>query len=85
MIRIYLIQLVIFVLPVVSLLIGGIGFFVFKNTYITPVIVAVVASISVFTLFNSSFWIWVISYTFLSFLSGVVVKLFYSKKQAAYT
>ncbi|MGB8001410.1 MAG: DUF2651 family protein, partial [Anaerobacillus sp.] len=67
------------------LLIGGLGFFVFKNTYITPVIVAVVASISVFTLFNSTFWIWVISYTLLSFFAGVVVKLFYSKKQATHT
>ncbi len=85
MIRIYLIQYVIFVLPVVSLLIGGIGFIVFKNTYTTPAIVAIVASISVFTLYNSTFWIWVISYTLLSFLSGVVVNLFYSKKQATHT
>lgn len=85
MIYIYLIQLVIFVLPVVSLILGGIGYFIFKNIYIMPVIVAIAAIISTFIVFNSSFWIWVVIYTLLSLLSGFVVKLLSSKQQAKHS
>ncbi|UOR12858.1 DUF2651 family protein [Halobacillus amylolyticus] len=79
--NIYLVQLVIFVLPVVSLILGAVGYFIFKNIYITPVIVAIAAIISTFVVFNSSFWIWVVIYTMLSLVSGFIVKLLSSKRR----
>ena len=59
---IYLVQIVLFVLPAVAFLLGGLGYFIFKNLYIGPLFVLITASISVYTVFNSSFWIWVVIY-----------------------
>ncbi|WP_431522106.1 DUF2651 family protein [Guptibacillus hwajinpoensis] len=78
-------QIVLFLLPAVALLLGGLGYFIFKNLYVAPLIVIITASISVYTVFNSSFWIWVVIYTLVSFLAGLFVKLLSSKRQTSNT
>ena len=78
-------QVVLFLLPAVALLLGGLGYFIFKNLYVAPLIVLIAASISVYTVFNSSFWIWVVIYTLASLLAGLFVKLFFSKRKISNT
>ncbi|WP_414672268.1 DUF2651 family protein [Lentibacillus sp.] len=73
---------IIFVLPLISLIIGGFGYYIFKNIYLAPVIVATVSVIGTFTVFNTSFWFWATLYTLLSFLSGLIVKFVISKKSS---
>ncbi|WP_428845874.1 DUF2651 family protein [Guptibacillus hwajinpoensis] len=84
-IYIYLVNIVLFVLPTVAVLLGGLGYFIFKNLYIVPLFVLIAASISVYTVFNSSFWIWVVIYTLASLLAGLFVKLFFSKRKISNT
>ncbi|QKY69381.1 DUF2651 family protein [Lentibacillus sp. CBA3610] len=71
---------IIFVFPAVSLIMGALGYYIFKNIYITPIIIAMVTVIAIFTVFNYTFWFWAALYTLLSFLSGLIVKLLFSKK-----
>ncbi|TKD71492.1 DUF2651 family protein [Pseudalkalibacillus hwajinpoensis] len=85
MIYIYLVQVVLFLLPAVSLLLVGLGYFIFKNLYIGPLFVLITASISVYTVFNSSFWIWVVIYTLTSLLAGLFIKLLFSKRKISNT
>ncbi len=84
-IYIYLVNIVLFVLPAVAVLLGGLGYFIFKNLYIVPLFVLIAASISVYTVFNSSFWIWVVIYTLASLLAGLFVKLLFSKRKISNT
>ncbi|ALX47497.1 DUF2651 domain-containing protein [Lentibacillus cibarius] len=74
------ILVVFFVLPIVSLVLGAIGYFVFKNIYITPGIIAIATIVATFTVFNSSFWFWSVLYTMLSLISGVITKLLTDQK-----
>ncbi|WP_373893213.1 DUF2651 family protein [Virgibacillus sp. CBA3643] len=71
-----------FVFPVASLVLGVIGYYVFKNIYVMPILIAIISVISVFTVFNSSFWFWAALYTLLSLLSGLFVKLLASNKKS---
>ncbi|TFJ90678.1 DUF2651 family protein [Lentibacillus salicampi] len=71
---------IIFVFPAVSLIMGALGYYIFKNIYITPIIIAIIGVIAIFTVFNSTFWFWAVLYTLLSFLSGLIGKLLSSKK-----
>ncbi|WP_176446278.1 DUF2651 family protein [Lentibacillus sp. CBA3610] len=72
---------IIFVFPIVSLILGVLGYYIFKNIYLTPIIIAIIAVIATFTVYNTSFWFWAVLYTLLSFLSGFLVKSLSSKKQ----
>ena len=82
---IYLVQIVLFVLPAVAFLLGGLGYFIFKNLYIGPLFVLITASISVYTVFNSSFWIWVVIYTLASLLAGLFVTQLFSRRKMTNT
>lgn len=71
---------ILFVFPVISLVLGGLGYSIFKNIYLMPLIIAIIAFTATFTVFNPSFWFWAVLYTSLSLLSGLFVKaLFYPK------
>ncbi|SFE07752.1 Protein of unknown function [Lentibacillus persicus] len=65
------ILVVFFILPIISLVLGAIGYFVFKNIYITPGIIAIATIVATFTVFNS-FWFWSVLYTLLSLISGAI-------------
>lgn len=71
---------IVFVFPLISLVMGILGFYIFKNLYITPLIIFVLGVIASFTVYNTSFWFWAILYTFISFLSGLIIKVFSSKR-----
>jgi len=75
-----LIPLIIFVFPVISIVIGVLGYYLLTNIYITPILVAMISIIAMFTVFNTSFWFWTTLYTLLAFLSGLIIKLLSSKK-----
>ncbi|MBW3112254.1 YbeF family protein [Bacillus sp. MCCB 382] len=66
--------------PVLSLLIGIVGYFLFKNIFVPPLIVFLGSLFATYTVFNDSFLIWVFVYTSLAFLSGSVVKIFKKRK-----
>ncbi|RCW73090.1 uncharacterized protein DUF2651 [Saliterribacillus persicus] len=71
---------IIFVFPMISILIGILGYYIFKNIYIAPILVAIVSVIATFTVFNTSFWFWATLYTLLSLMSALIVKLFTAKR-----
>ncbi|WP_044022218.1 DUF2651 family protein [Bacillus sp. SG-1] len=76
-----LIELVLFVFPLLSIVLGILGYYIFRNIFIVPLLVFIASVIATYTIFNSSFWGWVFVYTLLSFGSGFVVKFFNSKKE----
>ncbi|WP_054712048.1 DUF2651 family protein [Bacillus sp. JCM 19041] len=63
--------------PILSIVLGIVGYLFFKNIYIVPAIVAAITVLLVFTIFNSSFLLWVVIYTLLTFVSGFLVSLKY--------
>lgn len=75
-----LIPLIIFVFPVISIVIGVLGYYLLTNIYTAPILVAIISVIAMFTVFNTSFWFWATLYTLLAFLTGLIIKLLSSKK-----
>ncbi|MGI8314758.1 DUF2651 family protein [Halobacillus mangrovi] len=69
------IQLVLFVFPAASIVLGFLGFFVFKNVWMMPLLVALVSITLMFTVFNTTFFMWVWIYTILTFSSGLAAKV----------
>ncbi|WP_142323635.1 DUF2651 family protein [Bacillus sp. AFS015802] len=66
--------------PVLSLLVGILGYYLLKNIFVPPLIVFLATLFATFTVFNDSFLIWVFVYTFLVFLSSSAVKIFQERK-----
>ncbi|MYL35656.1 DUF2651 domain-containing protein [Pontibacillus yanchengensis] len=75
-----LFELVVFVFPLLTIGLGIFGYFILKKTYKVPLLVFIVSVVATYTIFNPSFWGWVVVYTLLSFGSGLVVKFIISKK-----
>lgn len=68
--------------PLLSIIAGLIGYFLFKNIMISPLLVFLSTIVATYTVFNDSFLIWVFVYTSFAFLSGLIVKIYTEKKQA---
>ncbi|WP_442961185.1 DUF2651 family protein [Pseudogracilibacillus sp. SO30301A] len=64
-----------FAFPVASILIGIIGYLIFKNIYLAPILVAIISVTANLTILHSLLWFWLILYTLLSLLAGLCVKL----------
>ncbi len=71
--------MVLFLFPFLSFVFGIIGQLLFKKTYIVVVITFIVWLIATFTIFNSSFLIWVFIYSALTLIGSVIVSV--NKKQ----
>ncbi|WP_442962128.1 DUF2651 family protein [Pseudogracilibacillus sp. SE30717A] len=71
-----------FAFPVVSILIGIIGYFIFKNIYLAPILVATISVIANLTILHSLLWFWLILYTLLALLAGLCVKLLFALKSS---
>lgn len=71
--------MVLFLFPFLSFVFGIIGQLLFKKTYIVVVITFIVWLIATFTIFNSSFLIWVFIYSALTLIGSVIVSI--NKKQ----
>lgn len=65
--------------PLVAIMVGIVGYVTFKSIFIAPAIVAVITLILSFTVFNTSFLIWVVIYTLLAFISGFLIS--YNKRK----
>jgi hypothetical protein len=63
--------------PILSVFLGGVGYFFFKNIYISSLIIFTVSAVSTYTLIYDSFWIWVLIYTLLSLGGGICGKILY--------
>ncbi len=68
--------------PVISIIVGMVGYFLFKNIFVSPLVVFLATLVATFTVFNDSFLVWVLVYTCLAFLAGFAVKISKEKKGA---
>ncbi|KPB06239.1 DUF2651 family protein [Bacillus sp. CHD6a] len=66
--------LVLFIFPAAVIVASIIGILLFKKWFIVPALTLVVFAILMFTLFNESFFIWVVVYTILSVIISLIVK-----------
>jgi Protein of unknown function (DUF2651) len=68
--------------PILSIIAGILGYFFFRNLFVSPIFVFLSALVATFTVFNNSFLLWVFVYTSLAFLSGLGIKIFKENKWA---
>jgi hypothetical protein len=66
--------MILILFPVLSVLIGIVGYIIFKNIFISPALVFIIAMIALFLIFNETFLIWVFLYTLVTLVSGMIVK-----------
>lgn len=67
--------LVFFICPIIVLVTSIIGFLVVRRWFVMPLLTFVVFTILVFTVFNESFFIWVVIFTILSVVISLIMKL----------
>jgi hypothetical protein len=78
---VYLVGLVIYAFTLLSIILGGLGYLISRNVYLIPGAVLIVSLVSTYTVFNSSFLMWVVIYTILSYIAGLAVKTLVSVKK----
>lgn len=66
--------LVLLVFPVIVIVASIIGMFLFKKWFVLPLLTLVIFSILTFTVFNESFFIWVVVYTIISIIISLIMK-----------
>ncbi|GGF25123.1 hypothetical protein GCM10010954_25010 [Halobacillus andaensis] len=66
--------LLIVVYPIIAAILGVLGAWIFKNMYMMPCIVALCSIVMMGTIYNLSFFTWVLVYTFLSLVSGGITR-----------
>jgi hypothetical protein len=59
---------------IINYILGGLGYLISRNVYLIPGAVLIVSLVSTYTVFNSSFLMWVVIYTILSYIIGLAVK-----------
>nr|WP_246483810.1 DUF2651 family protein [Heyndrickxia vini] len=67
--------LVLFICPIIVIVASILGIFLFRKWFVTPLLTFVVFIILTFTIFNESFFIWVVVYTILSIIISLIMKL----------
>jgi Protein of unknown function (DUF2651) len=77
---VYLVGLVIYAFPLLSIILGGLGYLISRNVYLIPGAVLTISVIATYTVFNSSFLMWVFIYTILSYIAGLSVKTLVSTR-----
>ncbi|TCP31801.1 uncharacterized protein DUF2651 [Scopulibacillus darangshiensis] len=60
--------------PIGSLVLGVIGYLIFKRFYIGPLFVLLLFLILTYTVYNESFLIWAIFYALLAFISSLFTR-----------
>jgi hypothetical protein len=78
---VYLVGLVIYAFPLLSMILGGLGYLISRNVYLIPGVVLTASLIATYTVFNSSFLMWIVVYTTLPYIAGLAVKTFVSRKR----
>ncbi|MBW4848896.1 YbeF family protein [Bacillus safensis] len=76
-----IVLLIVFVLPILSILIGILGTRIFRNIWISPLVSLVLSLVFWFTLAegNFSFLFWVVCYTVISIISSVITFIIIKK------
>ncbi|MFC0330984.1 DUF2651 family protein [Paenibacillus sepulcri] len=64
------------IFPIIFILLGFVGYIVLKNIFIAPTLTFAVSVVLTFTVYNTTFLIWLIIYTLLSFASSMIARLF---------
>ncbi|KZE69536.1 hypothetical protein AWM68_02755 [Fictibacillus phosphorivorans] len=62
-------------------MLGGLGYLISRNVYLIPGALLNVSLIATYTVFNSSFLMWVVIYTLLSYIAGLAVKTIVSTRK----
>jgi hypothetical protein len=73
--------MILILFPVLSIVIGIVGYRIFKNIFISPALVFLGAMIALFLFFNETFLIWVFLYTLVTLVSGIFVKALSKKRR----
>ncbi len=75
------IPLIIFICPIISILLGIIGYITLKKIYPPVFLVVIVGIIATFVWFNSTFTFWIFIYAFLAFAAAFATKVITTKHQ----
>ncbi|WP_187254625.1 DUF2651 family protein [Alkalicoccus halolimnae] len=67
-------QMIMIVFPLIAAGAGVIGYLLFKNVLIMPVVVWAAGITAAITIFNSSFLLWPFIYAALSWAAGIITK-----------
>lgn len=70
--------LVLFICPIIVIVSSIIGIFLFKKWFVIPLLTFIVFTILTFTIFNESFFIWVVVYTILSIIVSLMMKFIWT-------
>ncbi|MGG4534420.1 DUF2651 family protein [Aneurinibacillus migulanus] len=70
--------LVLFICPIIVIVASIIGIFLFKKWFVIPLLTFIVFTILTFTIFNESFFIWVVVYTILSIIVSLMMKFIWT-------
>ncbi|MFJ5621510.1 DUF2651 family protein [Peribacillus loiseleuriae] len=72
---------ILIIYPISIFLIGIFSFFLFKNIWAGPAATFLVSVINMFTIFNTTFWIWVLIYVVICLLGSFIGNglLFFSR------
>lgn len=68
--------IVFFIFPIIVVFTSIIGFILFQKWYVIPIVTFFVFIVLTFTVFNESFFIWVVVYTIISVLISLIMTLF---------
>ena len=67
-------SLVLFIFPIVVIVASIIGYLLVRKWFVMPILTVIVFAILMFTVFNKSFFIWVVVYTLLSIAVSFLMK-----------
>lgn len=76
--------LVLLVCPIAVLTASMIGYVIFKKWFVIPIITFILFTTLTYTVFNESFYFWVIVYTILSIVVSLIMKYKFSKNPQIY-
>lgn len=66
--------LVLFICPIIVLTVSIIGYLVTKKWFVVPTITFILFTVLTFTVFNKTFFFWVLVYTILSIIVSLIMK-----------
>lgn len=66
--------LVLFICPIIVFTASIIGYLITKKWFVVPTITFILFNVLTFTVFNKTFFFWVLVYTILSFIVSLVMK-----------
>ena len=65
---------VLLICPIAVMVASMIGYFLVKKWFVTPIVTFSVFTVLTFTLFNETFFFWVVIYTILSMIVNLMMK-----------